>query len=71
MEEIDCKGFDYLQVDIMFHKTHTRVSGPALLIVIPDNVFIVRVRMLSQVSLDQVTSFLCSKPIRGNMGDLY
>lgn len=43
------------QVDIVLHKAHAAVTWPALLVVIPDDVFIVRVRVLSQETLYQVS----------------
>lgn len=43
-----------LQVDIMLHQSHTSVPGPTLLVVVTNNVFIVGIRMLSQVPLNQI-----------------
>ena len=53
------------QVDVMFHESHARVARPTLLVVVSDDIFIVRVGMFRQVSLDQVSRLLCREP--GNM----
>lgn len=47
----------------MLHKPHARVSRPALLVVVPDNVLVVGVGMLGQVALDQVASFFGCEPV--------
>mmetsp|Transcript_13888 Transcript_13888/g.19295 ORF Transcript_13888/g.19295 Transcript_13888/m.19295 type:complete len:371 (-) Transcript_13888:1044-2156(-) len=46
------------KVDIVLHKSHTSISWPALLVVVPHNVFVVRVRVLCQVSLDKISGFI-------------
>ena len=46
----------------MLHKTHACIPGPALLVVVSDDVLVVRIRMLRQVTLDQVTGLLCREP---------
>lgn len=48
----------------MFHESHASISRPALLVVVADNVLIVRIRVFRQVSLDQVSSFFCCEPVR-------
>ena len=50
------------QVHVMFHEAHASISRPALSVVIANYVLIVRVRVLSQVALDQVPSLLCCEP---------
>ena len=50
------------QVDIMFHEPHASISRPTLLVIVADNVLVVWVWVLRQVSLDQVTSLLGCKP---------
>ena len=50
------------QVDVMLHQTHARVTWPALLVIVADDVLVVRVGMLRQVALDQVTCFLGAEP---------
>ena len=49
------------QVDIMLHETHAGISWPALLVVVPHNVLVVGVRVLSEVSLDEVFGLLSSE----------
>ena len=49
------------QIDIMLHQTHSGVSWPALLVVVADNVLIVRVRVFGEISLDEVPSFFGSE----------
>lgn len=46
----------------MLHKSHAGVTGPALLVVVPHYVFIVGVRMLRQISLNQVSGFISREP---------
>ena len=46
----------------MLHQTHARVTWPALLVIVADDVLVVRVGMLRQVALDQVTCFLGAEP---------
>lgn len=50
-----------LQVDVMLHQSHASISGPALLVVVTYNVLIVRVRMLSQVPLNQIPGLISRK----------
>lgn len=47
----------------MLHETHAGVTGPTLLVVVANNVFIVGIRMLCKVSLNQVTRLLCTEPM--------
>ena len=42
----------------MFHETHTAVTGPALFVIVPNYIFIVGIRILGKVSLDQISRFL-------------
>lgn len=51
----------------MLHEAHAGISGPALLVIIANDVFIVGVRVLCQVTLDQVPSFICCEPITGKV----
>lgn len=51
-----------LQIHIMFHQPHSSISRPTFLIVVAYNVFIVRVRVLSQVPLDQISCLISRKP---------
>lgn len=46
----------------MLHEAHAGVSGPAFLVIIANDVFIVGVRVLCQVTLDQVPSLICCEP---------
>ena len=52
----------YLQIDVVLHESHARVSWPALLVVVAHNVLIVGIWMFRQLTLDQVTSLLSSEP---------
>jgi len=52
----------YLQIDVVFHESHSRVSRPAFLVVITHNVLIVRIGMFCEISLYQVTRLLGRKP---------
>lgn len=52
------------QINVVLHQPHARVAGPALLVVVADNVLIVRVRMLRQVALDQIAGFFSGKPTK-------
>lgn len=40
----------------MLHQTHSRISRPALLVVVADDVLVVGIGMLGEVALNQVTS---------------
>ena len=46
----------------MFHESHARVARPTLLVVVSDDVLVVRVGMFRQVALDQVSRFLRREP---------
>ena len=46
----------------MLHEAHAGISGPAFLVIIANDVFIVGVRVLCQVTLDQVPSLICCEP---------
>ena len=52
-----------LQVYIMLHQPHSGIPGPALLVVVADNVLIVRIGVLCQISLDEVSSLLRREPV--------
>jgi hypothetical protein len=41
----------------VFHQSHSRVSRPAFLVVVADDVLVVRVGMFGQVTLNQISSF--------------
>ena len=49
------------EVDVVLHQAHARVARPALLVVVADNVLVVRIRVLRQVALDQVARLLCGE----------
>lgn len=42
----------------MLHQPHASITWPTLLVVIANNIFIVGVRMLSQVPLDQIPGII-------------
>ena len=46
------------KINIMLYKSHARISRPAFPVVVANNVFIVRIRMLCKVPLDKITSIL-------------
>ena len=46
----------------MLHEAHAGVSGPALLIIVANDIFVIGVRVLCQVTLDQVPSLICCEP---------
>lgn len=46
----------------MLHEAHAGVSGPALLVIVANDVFVVGVRVLCQVTLDKVPSLICCEP---------
>lgn len=52
--EIAIESFtvNYSQINIVLHESHARVPGPALLVVVADDVLVVGVRVLRQVPLD-------------------
>ena len=52
----------YSQIHVVLHESHAGITRPALLVVVADDVLVVRVRMLGQVALDQVTCFFGRKP---------
>jgi len=56
-----CRNIINSQVDVMFHESHASIARPTLLVVVADDVFVVRVRMFGQVALDQVACFLRSE----------
>ena len=56
------------QVHVVFHQSHSSVTRPTLPIIITHYVLIIGVRVLRQVALDEVTSFLCGKPVERGRG---
>lgn len=42
----------YLQINVMFHKTHSRIARPTFFIIITHDIFIIRIWMLCQISLN-------------------
>ena len=56
----------YSQIDIMLHQPHSCVSWPTLLIVVPNNVFIVWVWMFCEVPLNQISCLFSSKPVQSS-----
>ena len=54
MTHLDVPEHGSAQVHIVLHQSHARVSRPALLVVVADNVLVVRVGVLGQVALDEV-----------------
>lgn len=49
-------------MDIVPHQTHARVSGPALLALVTNNIFEVGVRLLGEEPLDEIPRFLSCEP---------
>lgn len=43
------------EVDVVLHESHAAVPRPAFLVVVANDVLIVRIRILRQVTLDEVT----------------
>ena len=46
----------------MLHQSHAGVTGPAFLVVVAHDVLVVGVRVLCQVSLDQISGRVCGEP---------
>lgn len=42
----------------MFHESHATIFRPALFVIIPNNIFIVRIWVFSQESLHQLSRFI-------------
>lgn len=42
------------EVDVVLDETHAAVAGPALLVVVPNQVLVVWVRVRAEVALDEV-----------------
>jgi hypothetical protein len=55
---LDFPEYGSSKVDIMLHKSHTGISWPALLVVVSNNVLIVRIRVFSEVSLNEISGFI-------------
>lgn len=51
-----------LQVDIMLHQSHAGVTWPTLLVVVTNYVFVVGVRVLRQVPLNQIPGLVGREP---------
>lgn len=49
------------QIDIMFHKSHSAVFRPTFLVVVTNHIFVIWVRILSQIPLDKFSSFISSE----------
>lgn len=50
------------EVHVVLHQAHAGVAWPALLVVVADDVLVVRVRVLGQVALDEVTGLVRVEP---------
>ena len=48
----------------MLHQPHAGVARPALLVVVAHDVLVVGIRVLGQVSLNQVPSFVCRESVK-------
>jgi len=51
------------QVDVVFHESHSRISGPTLLVVVANDVLIVGIGMLGEISLDELLGLLVGESI--------
>ena len=40
------------KIDVMFHQPHPTILGPTLPIIVPNNILIIWIRVLGQVSLN-------------------
>jgi len=49
------------QVDIMLHQTHSAVLWPAFSIIIPHHIFIIRIRVLGEIALDEFSRLITSE----------
>ena len=59
---LDVPEHSTAKVDIVFHEPHASITRPTFLVIITHYVLIVRVRMLSEVTLNEISSFLGSEP---------
>ena len=50
------------KIDVVFHEPHTCIPWPAFPVVVAHDVFVIWVRVFRQVTLDQITGFICCKP---------
>ena len=62
----DCSA----KIDVVLHESHTRISRPALLVVIADYVLVVRIRVLSEVALDEISRLLGVEPKEENVSEI-
>lgn len=46
------------QIDIMLHKSHPTIFRPAFAIIVANNIFIIGIWILSQISLNQFSGFI-------------
>lgn len=44
----DCSS----EIDIMFHESHSAIFGPTFFIIVTNNILVVRIRVLSEESLN-------------------
>lgn len=49
------------QVNVVFHQSHPGIPWPAFLVVVANDVFVVRIWMFCEVSLYEFSGFLCSE----------
>ena len=59
------------QVNVMLHQSHPGVSGPALLVVVAHYVLVVGIWVLCEISLYQVSRFLCSESTQKHVERCY
>lgn len=55
------KDAQCLNCTVMFHESHPGISWPTFLVIIPDNILIIGVRMLCEVPLDEIFCLLMSE----------
>ena len=55
---LDVPEYSASKVDVVFHQTHSSVSRPALFVVVTNNVFVVGIGMLGEISLNEITCFI-------------
>lgn len=52
----------YSQVDVVFHEAHACIARPALLVVVADDILVVRVWVFCEIALDQISCLFRREP---------
>ena len=59
---LDVPEHSTAKINVMLHEPHASIPGPAFPVVVAHNVLIIWIRVLCQITLNQITCFISCKP---------